>query len=156
MPKFIIKIHGPTTNKHEYMWSRNCQHSSPLFEAFYKLTWYYKSLDLGCSFINLKYLRISHQFLHRIFWVESSASKYLPRNTKYIEVEAFMTDTGCDIFVVDHPCQFWADATLLLDDSADKVSHTLHTCSKLTWLVTHKRSKWPNDKIRTTSEPLKT
>lgn len=118
---------------------------------------YYKSLDLGCSFINLKYLGISHQFLHRIFSVEPSASKYLSNNKKYIEFEAFMTDTGCNIFVVDHPCQFLADATLFPDDSGGQgLPRTLHICSELTWLVTQRRSKRPNDKIRKTSEPLKT
>jgi len=53
-----------------------------------------------------------------------------------------MTDTGCNIFVVDHPCQFLADATLLPDDSGRQgLTRTLHICFELTQLVTQKRSK---------------
>jgi len=134
----------------------DCRHSSPLFEALYKLPRYYKSLDLGCSFINLKYLGISHQFLHRIFCVEPSTSKYLSNNTKYIEVEA------CDRYRLQHLCG-WPPMSILSrchiipqwqrQTRSRARAHTQHICSELTWMVTQKRSKWPNDKIGTTSEP---
>ena len=44
-----------------------------------------------------------------------------------------MIDKGCNIFLVDHPCQFLADATLFPDDSGRQGLPHTHCTSALNW-----------------------